>query len=133
MSYATWEFYTTVFLGNAIAEDDFPMLALRASEIVDDVTRGRAQAFYDKCATPVSKAVCAVAEIMVRQQAAMAIGEDGSARVASESNDGFSVSYEKGINPDSKDGQEAFNAQIHAAIATYLRATGLLYRGVGLC
>lgn len=133
MSYATWEFYMDVYLGNAIAEDDFPMLALRASEIVDDATRGRAIAFFEDDPMPIRRAVCAIAEILLRQQAGMATDAKGDARIASESNDGFSVSYVKSVDPDSKEGQEAYWMQINAAIARYLRNTGLLYRGVGLC
>ena len=43
-AYADYEFYVTTYQGAAIAQADFPLLALRASEVVDQVTFDRAAA-----------------------------------------------------------------------------------------
>lgn len=60
MAYATYEFYTTTYLGNAIASNAFDRLVLRASSYIDRITDGRAST-YSPVGT-VSMAACAVAE-----------------------------------------------------------------------
>ena len=42
MVYADYDYYKTAYLGTAIAESDFPRLALRASSFLDYYTQGRA-------------------------------------------------------------------------------------------
>jgi hypothetical protein len=41
-NYADYTFYTDDYLGTAIAEADFPALALRATAVIDAITFGRA-------------------------------------------------------------------------------------------
>lgn len=59
-AYADYSFYTGTYLGNQIAESEFPRLALRASEYLDRITGGQAANFASK--ELLQKAVCAVAE-----------------------------------------------------------------------
>lgn len=87
--YADYEFYTTEFLGTAIAEADFPALALRASAVIDQITFGRAASASDSAdATAIANATCAVAEELQRQ--AKSGDADG---IVSESQGRYSVSY----------------------------------------
>lgn len=60
MAYATYEFYTTTYLGNAIASNEFDRLILRASSYIDQITGGRASTYSP--AEAVSMAACAVVE-----------------------------------------------------------------------
>lgn len=62
--YADFTYYVTSFLGTAIAESDFPALALRASAIIDTLTFGRAAVDYaaEDNVSAIKNAMCAVAE-----------------------------------------------------------------------
>lgn len=127
MIYADYPYYVNSFYGTAIDEDDFPRLALRASQFLDYYTQGRAKENADLDA--VKMACCAIAERVFVVEAA------NSAAVKSVSGDGlksesvgsYSVSYETA--------SEKINAaqgarEGYAAIAReYLAHTGLLYRG----
>ena len=115
MAYADYEYYKRTYLGRAVQEEDFPRLALRASEYLDKVTFGRARDHAGE--EPVRLACCAVAEELFRQE------EFGGREVASESNAGRSVSFA---------GDERSGARrLCSAARSYLGNTGLLYRGVG--
>lgn len=118
MAYADYTYYTTEYLGNAIAEVDFPRLALRASEQIDRLTFGRAATDTEN-ETALKKATCAVAEEINAIE-----NSDGSEYVTSESQLGYSVSYD----PSSVEGRA--NAQRYAdAAIVYLENTGLMYGG----
>lgn len=120
MIYATYEYYTDAYFGNTLTEKEFPKYAKRASAEIDHVTFGRLSNIPDdKIPDAVRDAVCDVAE-KLHQYANTA--EGGS--IASESNDGYSVSYRD-------TGSSTFqNREIRATIRTYLAVTGLMFRGV---
>ena len=134
MAYAGWEYYTDTYLGNVIAEDDFPRLILRASEAIDDLTRNRAEGYHLGNPAPVANAACAVAEVMFQFEGLQraASGSSGGQVVASESNDGASWTYATPIDPNTAQGQKAYQQQLYAAAEKYLRWTGLLYAGVAV-
>jgi hypothetical protein len=87
MSYADFTFYSTAYLGNLIAEADFPRLMVAASQFIDNVTFERA-ATDTTNTDKIKRAACAVAEELYRQE--QAGGADG---VVSESQGQYSVSY----------------------------------------
>ena len=87
MAYADFTYYSTSFFGTAIAEADFPRLALEASAVIDRVTFGRAATDTENT-TAIKNAMCAVAEELLNQRNAG--GADG---IASESQGQYSVSY----------------------------------------
>lgn len=119
MIYADYEYYTGTFGGSAISAADFPRLARRASAEVDHVTFGRILKL-DEIPDAVKDAVCEVAEKLQEQENS----EKNSAGIASENNDGYSVSYRD-------DGGEAGRAhERYLAIRSYLAVTGLMYRGI---
>lgn len=82
MAYCDYDFYTTKYMGNVIAEVDFPRLSERASDKLDMLTfnrlssdaEGKIYTLYErelehyeleeKTAIKVKKAVCALAEIL---------------------------------------------------------------------
>ena len=131
MAYADYKFYTKTFLGNVIAADDFPRLALRASERIDEMTYGRAAAHFvpapeigdDLTAIQmaIAKATCALAEAI--GQTEMGSGADG-APVRQERMHNYSVTYSQRTEAE-------IRAKENAAAAVYLAQTGLLYAGVG--
>lgn len=135
MAYADYEFYKNIFLGVAIKEDDFPRFALRASEEVDGLTKGRAEAYYATNPLPVQKATCAIAEVIQQQEknnALVSMATDGKGIIKSESVSGESYSYDT-MNTADAAGRAAIRAAIRAAAAKYLQRTGLLFAGVSTC
>lgn len=118
MAYADFTFYEETYLGTAIAEADFPRLALEASAVIDRLTYDRAAAVVTAgtdadLIARIGLATCAVAETL-QAQAGTADG------ITSERVGSHSVTY----------AAPTVHARVQAAAAaTYLGGTGLLYRG----
>ena len=118
--YANYAFYTSSsYYGKAIAEAEFPRLALNASVAIDLLTYGRAAAIVTAAVDTatiekIKQAVCAVADVLAKLEA------DGGQIIASESIGRASVTYHQ---PRTKETQ-AYNAA-----RLYLGDTGLLYSG----
>lgn len=113
----SYEFYLTVFHGNMPVED-FNRLAVYASAYLDELTMGRtAGELPAETKDKAKMALCAVAD-------AYRLNERGGG-VASETNDGISVTYVAGISNAKTEGR-----RLYEAAALFLGPTGLLYRGV---
>lgn len=125
MAYADYTFYTTTFLGTAIASSgDFAALALRASAVLDQLTYNRAVAIITAATDTVTidkikKATCALAEELHIQDTAN--GVDG---ISSESIGNYSVSYSDNSNRKQTNSNKNLNA-----ITLWLTGTDLLYKG----
>lgn len=112
-----YTFYTEIFHGK-LSQEDFERLSVYASAYLEELTMGRASGELTKdVALKVSKALCAVADAYLLQ-------EQGGG-VASETNDGISVTYVSGVSNAKSDGR-----RLYEAAALFLGPTGLLYRGV---
>jgi hypothetical protein len=118
MAYADYQFYATQYLGTAIAESDFPQLALKASAVLDQLTFGRA-AGNTEYPTQIKNAMCAIAEEL--QQQSLSGGADG---IASESQGQYSVSYVAGSNRSLSNRAKLFNVA-----ALWLQSTYLMFGG----
>lgn len=119
-TYADYAYYTSTFLGTAIAEPDFPKLALRASNQIDRITFNRAAVEIDfSTVEKIKMATCQVAEEL--QSIDSLGGEDA---IASESSGSYSVTY----GTDSSK-QRTNDNKIFDAAAEWLSNTGLLFRG----
>lgn len=113
MVYADYDYYLNEYSGNAVAEADFARLSRQASAYLDSLTYGKIRGpWVDD--SRVKDACCAVAEVMYKQ-------EQGG-EVASESNDGTSVTYVAS-------GKSA-EQRMYSTAVMYLSNTGLLYAGV---
>lgn len=124
MAYADYQYYTTEYLGSAIAESAFDALALRASAFIDQITFDRASAIIDADTDPVTvarikNAVCAVAEEM--QSIQQSGGADG---IASESLGNHSVTYTEDASQ-----RLSNDAKLLRAAGMWLSPTSLLYSG----
>jgi len=118
MSYADYTYYSTEFLGNVIAEADFPRLALRASAQIDRITFARSATDVDNT-TAIKNAMCAVAEEIQRQES-----NENADGITSESQGQYSVSY--GANSSrSRTNQQ----KIEDAAKFWLETTGLMFAG----
>lgn len=141
--YADYEYYAASYYGEAIAADDYPRFASRASDYIDYITQGRAAALSpDAPEYPaIQKACCALAEkyqtidsagSLARQCLAGATLESGS-EMQSETVGSWSKTYRSG----GESAQAAMNAMRNSEQALadtarmYLARTGLLYRGGG--
>lgn len=123
-TYATFSYYQSTYLGTAIAEADFPRLALRASAQIDRVTFNRAAAIITANTetdnvTAIKMATCEIAEEIQRQESAANV--DG---VTSESQGQYSVSYGANSNR-SKSNQ----SKIETAARLWLENTFLMFGG----
>jgi len=122
-AYADYLFYTSTYLGNAIAESDFPRLAQRASEVIDQITFNRAAAVIvavtdTTTISSIKKATCAVAEQYQTNEA----GAGGG--IQSETVGRYSVTYVKGAQALLSDQEKLVNAA-----KRYLGSTGLMFPG----
>jgi hypothetical protein len=117
-AYADYTYYSGTYLGTAIASANFPRLALRASEVIDEITFGRAATDTDN-ETAIKNATCAVAEEIQRVEAGG--NTDG---IASESIGSNSVTYTANAYA-----QLSRLAKLSSAAKTYLGNTGLMFKG----
>lgn len=117
-SYADYTHYSTVYLGNAIAEADFPRLALRASAQIDRLTYNRAATDTDNT-TAIKNAMCEVAEEIQRQEQS-----DNVDGITSESQGQYSVSYGSNSNR-----ARSNQTKIVDAAKLWLETTGLMFAG----
>lgn len=110
MAYADFTFYTQEFCGAAIPEEAFGRCVARASEYLDALTSGAAQAEDDR----VKRCASAIAEELYR--------EELGGRVTSQTVGSWSQTYADSGSP--------LTRRISAIAARYLGRTGMLYRGV---
>ncbi len=119
MVYATYDYYRNDYVGDTLTEQEFRKYARKASAEIDHVTFGRLSDTQDsEIPDAVRDATCDIAEKMHHYDTA-----DGR-EVASETNDGLSISYRDTGTQSQQLGE------IRMTIRTYLAATGLMYRGV---
>lgn len=103
MAYADYTFYTYVYYGDQISEEDFPKMSERASDYIRAVTNGISDNVTDETnITAVGKAMCAVAEVIQDEIRITSKAFSGEATVSSESVGSWSRSYGTASLSDSK-------------------------------
>ncbi len=117
--YADYNYYTATFGGKAIPEGNFLACARWTSALLDRLTFGRLKKF-DAVPDAVKDAVCAASEKYYSSQQRTASG------VKSESNDGYSVSYDDALSDTQR---EASLAGIIRNMLAGTEYASLLYRG----
>lgn len=114
MAYADYEYYSETFLGDVIAQADFPKLAKRASDFIDEITFGRAaDETGEDVVGKIKDAVCAIAEFLSQQPKDFGI-------VESEKVGDVSMTYR---------GARTVKGLQRAIAAQYLARTGIMYGG----
>jgi hypothetical protein len=125
VAYVDYEYYDETYLGTAIAEADFPRLALRASAEIDRLTFERAgavveadddEAVIDK----IQMATCAIADDLQRSEDA-----GGQDNITSERTGNHSVSY----GPKSSMSR-SLEENVFESARLYLWNTGLMFKGL---
>lgn len=116
MLIADYKFYTDTYHGK-MSQEDYDRLTVYAAAYLDELTMGRINEDLPAAVmTKANLALCAVAD-------AYRLQEQGGG-VASETNDGVSVTYVAGSQVKSE------GRRLYEAAALFLGPTGLLYRGV---
>ena len=123
-AYVTYTYYTTTFLGTAIASADFARLALRASAIIDQLTFGRAAAIVAAATDTATIALIKNATCAVAEEYQTVETNGGSDGIQSESIGSNSVTYADNSSARKTNSQKYANAA-----ALYLGSTGLMFRG----
>lgn len=109
----SFEFYKNDFHGIKISsETEFDAAEVKARAYVDRVTFERTKRM-DELTHDVQMAICAVAEVY--------FDADSTSMIASENNDGYSVSY--------RDGRSSLRRMLRQSAETFLPSE-LLYRGL---
>lgn len=93
MAYADYEFYTNVYYGDQISEEDFPRLSERASDYIRGVTNGISDKVTGDNLEAVKKAMCAIAEVIQSESTMAASVFSGDQTVSSETVGSWSKSY----------------------------------------
>lgn len=95
MAYADYSYYINEFYGTAIADVDFPGLAVRASAMVDYYTNEKARTATGDDLTAVQNATCALAEIVQDENrlSKATFSTDRAKQVQSETVGSWSRSY----------------------------------------
>ncbi len=94
---------------------DFTRLEPRAEDYLDAVTMGRTKTFDDVDGL-LAKACCELCDA--------ALHEEKGGDISQENNDGYAVTYTKGIS-----NTKTFEQKQWAIVQMYLGETGMLYRG----
>lgn len=116
MIYAEFYHYKGEFHGTMDVHD-YDRLARRASDYLDFITFGRIANVTDEAVMEkVRMACCAIADVFL-------LNEQGGG-IASETNDGVSVTYVNGT------GSKTDEQRLRQTALIYLGNTGLMYRGV---
>lgn len=123
-AYADYAFYSTTYMGTAIASEEFPRLALRASLIIDHITFGRAATVVaedtdDDTIELIGMATCAMSEELYAQE-----NNGGADGITSERVGSYAVTFGAGSRAlmSNEEKQER-------AVRLYLGQTGLMFRG----
>lgn len=93
MAYCDYDFYLNVYLGDAIAQEDFPRLSERASDYLRAATKGRSDQAGGAALEAVKKAACAVADVLLDESLLNAGAFSGGQTVSSETVGGWTRSY----------------------------------------
>ena len=137
MTYADYSYYTEQFMGRAISEEDFPRLALRASQYLDTYTQGRAAENAE--ADALKMACCALAEKQQVIEAAQELAQSSlktgehteSGELESEKIGSWARKFRSGGESATaaQEAAERARRELTEIARLHLTGTGLLYRG----
>jgi len=125
MALVTLEYYQDTFLGESIAEDDFPRYELRAEELILGLinkTEEEAEALEEDLPawlTAIRKAICAQIEYFLEYGIGVAV-------YGKEAGGGFTVGKVSVNNGSGSAAAAGARSMIAPAVYTYLERTGLL-------
>lgn len=120
--FLTYDFYQTIYFGNAVSVEDFPRLSRRAWSFLEYYTQNRVNGHEDS--EPVLMAACALAEqFQIIERAQISSANDGG-EIQSQTVGAYSVTYRSGADVSAE-----ARLELAKVARQYLARTGLLYRG----
>lgn len=127
MSYIDYDFYTNVYKGESITEEEFNKLLPKASDVLDSITRDFYQfndleTDYDWRKNKFKKAVACQIEYF----------NGVGATTSHEINSPLSVQIGRTQMSSGVENQKETNSIVSSDVYMYLQYTGLLYRGIGV-
>lgn len=126
-------YYTEVFEGTAIPEQDFKRLSKKAERFVNYATCNQAHKISGNVLETVKECICELAEQyqIIEKSEKQALGE-GEKVISSESVGSWSVSYDTPTKADVNTSEYTTekNKRLYSIVKEHLAFTGLLYRGV---
>lgn len=126
-------YYTEVFEGSAINEQDFNRYSKKAERFVNYATCNQASTAIGDTLETVKECICELAEQyqIIEKTEKQSLGE-GEKVIASESVGSWSVSYDTPTKADvnTEEYVKEKNKKLYSIVKEYLAFTGLLYRGV---
>lgn len=126
MAVVSFEYYTDEYLGEAIADSEFPRLELRSEDLVLGIINKTAEqvaALPAAIQTAIKKAICAEIEYLNEYGTGVAV-------YGKEAGGGFTVGKVSVNNGSASAGASGAKSMIAPAVYVYLERTGLLYPGV---
>lgn len=124
MTYADFSFYLNTYLGDIIEDEEtFSRLEKRAGEYLDHFTFGRIG--HLDVEENIRMAVCAMAEVLFWEDERKK--RYGGREIASESNDGYSISFAGATDAERT---ALTRSDLYQAAYRYLSQTGLMDFGV---
>lgn len=113
-----YSFYVENFGGSQVPERAWLSLELKAEKRLEHFSLGRTACDWQAkdWERNAKYAICEIAEAMQKREA--------RGNIASENNDGYSVSYQ------TEQTEEEFESRLYQIASTYLMSSGLLYMGV---
>lgn len=126
MAVVSFEYYTDEYLGEAIADSEFPRLELRSEDLVLGIinkTADEVAALPAAIQTAIKKAICAEIEYLNEYGTGVAV-------YGKEAGGGFTVGKVSVNNGSASAGASGAKSMIAPAVYVYLERTGLLYPGV---
>ena len=128
MNYTNYSFYKMKYFGNEVPQEDFEILSVRASEIVQNRIFNRNITGYEQ---EVQNATCSVTEILYKiKNIENKLYSSDDKEVKSESVGDYSKTYNTASISEQKEKISNLKREIEEKIRMYLADTGLLYRGV---
>ena len=122
MAVVSFEYYTNEYLGETIAESEFPRLELRSEDLVLGLINKTAEqvaSFADAIQTAIKKAICAEIEYLNEYGTGVAV-------YGKEAGGGFTVGKVSVNNGSASAGASGAKSMIAPAVYVYLERTGLL-------
>ncbi len=126
-------YYTEVFEGTAINEENFNHYSKKAERFVNYATCNQAHKTSGNVLETVKECICEIAEQyqIIEKSEKQALGE-GEKVISSESVGSWSVSYDTPTKADVNTSEYTTekNKRLYSIVKEHLAFTGLLYRGV---
>lgn len=126
-----YTFYTDVYGGSLVSEEDFPHFLIKATTYINYLTFNKSTTHKDKFETQINLAICEVVDLYYKQsQQENTLESNSSKGIKSETVKSHKVDFET-LEVSSRSDLEASYDNLRCGVVyKHLLPTGLLYKGV---